>query len=72
METFEPGIKSPYVMHLFSEGERGMKCLSCSKVMTIAEWKDRKKCFCKSTDVVAAVACSSVPIRLQTRNTAFT
>lgn len=68
MEHFEPGINSAYVTHLFSEGQRGMKCLSCSKVLTISEWQSYKKCFCGGTNVVEAIARSSPAIRLQPRN----
>lgn len=66
METFEPGIQSAYITHQFKEGEQGMKCRSCPRVMTIAEWQDRRRCFCQSTNAVLAVARSSAPTRLQT------
>jgi len=68
MDIFEPGIQSGYSTHQFKEGEQGMKCCSCPRVMTIAEWKEKRKCFCQNTNAVLAVARSSAPTRLQTRN----
>ena len=65
MEIFEPGIQSAYSTHQFKEGEKGMKCRSCPRVMTIAEWEEKRKCFCQSTNAVRAVARSSAPTRLQ-------
>jgi len=68
METFEPGIQSAYSTHQFKAGEQGMKCRSCPRVMTLAEWQEKRKCFCQSPNAVRAVACSSAPTRLQPRN----
>ena len=64
METFEPGIRSPYVTHPFQTGEQGMKCLACGKVMTMDEWATYSKCTCTSTNVVLAIARSGPPTRL--------
>jgi hypothetical protein len=63
METFEPGIKSPYTLYQFREGEQGMKCLrpNCPYVMTIAEWEDKRRCFCQFTNAVLATARSAPP-----------
>jgi type II secretory pathway pseudopilin PulG len=66
METFEPGIRSPYVTHPFQTGEQGMKCLACGKVMTMDEWTQFSKCICTSTNVVLAIARSGPPTRLDT------
>lgn len=65
METFEPGIRSPYVTHPFQTGEQGMKCLDCGKVMTMDEWTRFSKCVCTSTNVVLAIARSGPPTRLE-------
>lgn len=68
METFEPGIKSPYANHIFQEGKQGMKCRSCERVMTFEEWREKQRCFCKSTNVVKAIARrGSNTIRLDNR-----
>lgn len=64
METFEPGIRSPYVTHPFQTDEQGMKCLDCGKVMTMDEWATYSKCTCTSTNVVLAIARSGPPTRL--------
>ncbi|MBW4497492.1 MAG: hypothetical protein KME26_31395 [Oscillatoria princeps RMCB-10] len=68
METFEPGIKSAYSLHQFREGEQGMKCLrpGCTRVMTIAEWEEKRRCFCQYTNAVLATARSAPPTRLET------
>ncbi|MBW4497491.1 MAG: hypothetical protein KME26_31390 [Oscillatoria princeps RMCB-10] len=68
MVTFEPGIKSPYSLHQFREGEQGMKCLrpNCPIVMTIAEWEQKRRCFCQFTNAVLATARSAPPTRLET------
>lgn len=67
METFEPGIASAYNTHTFRRDEQGMKCLNsqCGKVMTIAEWQEKRRCFCQSINVVPAIARSAPPTRLE-------
>lgn len=66
MEIFEPGTKSPYITYTFKLGDHGMKCLACSKVMTMEEWNGYRKCFCQSTNAVRAIARSAPPTSLQT------
>ena len=67
MKRFTPGIDSAYATHCFVAGERGMKCLDCNKVMTMAEWSEKRRCFCRSTNVSAAVAVSDrEPVRFTT------
>ncbi|NMG60026.1 hypothetical protein E1H12_16245 [Geitlerinema sp. P-1104] len=68
MKIFEPGIQSAYNTHKFKEGEKGMKCCSCPRVMTLAEWEEKRKCFCQSRNAVLAVARYSAPTHLQTRH----
>lgn len=66
METFEPGVQSAYNTHQFREGEEGMKCLrpGCPRVMTMAEWEEKTRCFCQSTNAVRAIARSAPPTRI--------
>lgn len=66
METFEPGITSAYNTHTFRVGQQGMKCLNCPRVMTMDEWEEKRRCFCRSTNAISAVARSTPPTRLQT------
>ncbi|AFZ15621.1 hypothetical protein Cri9333_4855 (plasmid) [Crinalium epipsammum PCC 9333] len=69
METFEPGIASAYNTHNFTEGEEGIKCCTCPRVMTIYEWEEKRRCFCQGTNVVPARARSAPPTRLESNRT---
>ena len=67
METFEVGIICPFIAESFTEGEQGMKCTDCPRVIKVAAWHEKRRCFCGSTNVVLAMASSSTnPVSLRT------
>lgn len=67
METFEPGITCPFTTHSFQVGEKGMKCLSCQRVVQTHALEEKilngtVLCYCNNPNFVEAVASSSTPI----------
>jgi hypothetical protein len=62
METFEVGVLCLWTGHKFVAGERGMKCLSCEKIMTNQAWEQQGKCFVGHTNAVPAVATNPVSV----------
>ena len=59
METFKVGIICPFLAEPFTEGEQGMKCADCPRVIKVAAWREKRRCFCGSTNAVLAIASSS-------------
>jgi hypothetical protein len=56
METFEAGVKCCWSTHKFVADERGMKCLTCEKVMTNQAWEEKGECRLGHTNAVPAIA----------------
>jgi len=59
METFEVGTACCWSCHKFDPDERGMKCLTCGKVMTNDAWEEKRQCFLGHTNAVPAIASNS-------------
>ena len=44
-----------------------MKCRNCHGVMTMAEWEEKRRCFCQSVNLVEAIASDNCqPVRFAT------